>query len=209
MQQTMIIILSGLIAYLLGSFNAALWIGKWFHSIDIRKHGSHNAGATNLLRVVGWKAALPAFLLDATKSFLAVQLALLQTVWSVQTEQFVIWQISLGIIAVIGHIFPIYSGFKGGKGVASLLGLVLAIHPIAALLALAVFVVVMLISRIVSLSSMLAGISFPLILIFGLQEERLSMIIFSITAACLLLISHKKNIKRLLNREEKRITFKS
>ena len=203
-----ILLLTGILAYLLGSFNAAYWFGKWFHNIDIREHGSKNAGATNLLRVVGWKAALPAFLTDALKAFVAVKLSLLQTLWLPGSEALVIWQIALGAIAVSGHIFPLYSGFRGGKGVASLLGVVLALHPLAALFSLAVFVVVMLISRIVSLASMIAGVSFPLVLICVLQEERVSMIVFSVLAAVLLLISHRKNLKRLLNKEEKRISFK-
>jgi glycerol-3-phosphate acyltransferase PlsY len=205
----LIVITTGIFAYLLGAFNAALWFGKWFHKIDIRQHGSKNAGATNLLRVVGWKTALPAFLIDAAKSFFAVKLAVFQNIWEVQSEAFIIWQIAIGFIAVLGDIFPIYSGFKGGKGVASLLGMVIALHPLAALSAFGVFVISLVLTKIVSISSMLAGISFPIILIVLFQENRTSLLLFSIFAAILLLISHKKNIKRLLNGEEKRITFKS
>lgn len=205
----LIVITTGIIAYLLGSFNAALWLGKWFHKIDIRQYGSKNAGATNLLRVVGWKTALPAFIIDAAKSFFAVKLAVFQSIWEVQSEAFMIWQISLGMLAVFGHIFPVFSRFKGGKGVASLLGMVIALHPFAALSAFAIFVISLVLTKIVSISSMLAGISFPLLLFFLFKESQNSLLAFSIFAAILLLISHKKNIKRLLNKEEKRIAFKS
>lgn len=205
----LILVITGLFAYLLGAFNAAYWFGKWFHQIDIRLHGSKNAGATNLLRVVGWKTALPAFLIDAAKSFAAVKLAYIQNVFELQSETFMIWQIALGILAVIGHIFPVYSRFKGGKGVASLLGVVIALHPLAALSAFAVFILSLLLTKIVSISSMLAGITFPILLVLIFHENRNSLILFSIFAAILLLISHKKNIKRLLNGEEKRISFKS
>ncbi|MEA1874930.1 MAG: glycerol-3-phosphate 1-O-acyltransferase PlsY [Bacteroidota bacterium] len=204
-----IFIISGLFAYLFGAFNAAYWFGKWFHQIDIRQHGSKNAGATNLLRVVGWKTALPAFLFDAAKSFAAVKLAYFQNSFEPQSEAFVIWQISLGVIAVFGHIFPVFSGFKGGKGVASLLGMIIALHPLAALSAFGIFVISLVITRIVSISSMLAGISFPIIFYLLFYENQNSLLIFSLFAALLLLISHKKNIKRLLNGEEKHISFKS
>jgi len=205
----LILVITGLLAYLFGAFNAALWFGKWFHKIDIRQHGSKNAGATNLLRIVGWKTAFPAFLIDAAKSFFAVKLATFQNIWEVQSEAFMIWQIALGMLAVFGHISPVFSGFKGGKGVASLLGMVIALHPLAALSAFGVFVISLVLTKIVSISSMFAGMSFPFILFFLFNESHNSLLVFSVFAAILLLISHKKNIKRLLNREEKRISFKS
>jgi glycerol-3-phosphate acyltransferase PlsY len=203
-----LIVVYGVIAYLLGSFSSAYWFGTWFHGIDIREHGSGNAGATNLLRVIGWKAALPAFIMDVIKSYAAVNLAWGQSLWASDSEAFVLLQISLGVIAVIGHIFPLYSDFRGGKGVASLLGVVLAIHPLAAICALGVFVLVMMVSKIVSLGSMIAGISFPIFMIFVFNETRVSLLLFSLLAAFLLLLTHKKNIYRLLNGQEKRIHLK-
>lgn len=203
-----LIIIYGVIAYLLGSFSSAYWFGMWFHGVDIREHGSGNAGATNLLRVIGWKAALPAFIMDVIKSYAAVNLAWGQSLWASDSEAFVLLQISLGVIAVIGHIFPLYSDFRGGKGVASLLGVVLAIHPLAAICALGVFVLVMIVSKIVSLGSMIAGISFPIFMIFVFKETRVSLLLFSLLAAFLLLLTHKKNIHRLLNGQEKRIRLK-
>ncbi|MDA3819206.1 MAG: glycerol-3-phosphate 1-O-acyltransferase PlsY [Candidatus Delongbacteria bacterium] len=203
-----ILIIIVIVAYLLGSFNAAYWFGKWFHGIDIREHGSKNAGATNLLRVAGWKTALPAFIIDVAKAFGAVSLASLQNMWSNGSEAFMILQICLGILAVLGHLFPLFLGFRGGKGVASTLGVVLAVHPLAALSGVGVFLLVFLITRIVSISSMLAGISFPLFLFFVFGENTSALLIFSVIVALLLLISHKKNIKKLLNGQEKPIHFK-
>ncbi|MFO7790156.1 MAG: glycerol-3-phosphate 1-O-acyltransferase PlsY [Bacteroidales bacterium] len=203
-----ILIIIAVAAYLLGSFNAAYWFGKWINGIDIREHGSKNAGATNLLRVAGWKTALPAFITDVAKAFGAASMASLQNIWQDGSEAFIMVKIGLGILAVIGHLFPVYSGFRGGKGVASLLGLVLAVHPLAALSALGVFIVVFLFTRIVSVSSMTSGIAFPLFLFFVFREESVAILIFSVIAAVMLLISHKKNIKRLLKGDENKIRFK-
>jgi len=197
-----------IISYLLGSFSSAYWFGKWFYKIDIRKHGSENAGATNVLRVLGAKAAIPVFIIDILKSFLAVNLVIIIPNVEIYSELFYLLKISLGVIAVIGHIFPIFSGFAGGKGVASMLGVVIALHPMGALITFAVFLAVFLISRIVSISSMTAAITFPFI-IYALEgTNKMSLFIFSILAAILIVITHKKNIKRLLKGEEKRIVFK-
>ncbi|MEA3447172.1 MAG: glycerol-3-phosphate 1-O-acyltransferase PlsY [Bacteroidota bacterium] len=203
-----ILIIIIVVAYLMGSFNAAYWFGKWFHGIDIREHGSKNAGATNLLRVAGWKIALPAFIIDVAKAFGAASLASLQNLWTDGSEAFMILQISLGILAVIGHLFPLFSGFRGGKGVASTLGVVIAVHPLAALSAAGVFLLMFLITRIVSVSSMIAGISFPLFLLFVFKVNTSALLIFSVIVAILLLISHKENIKKLLKGEEKPLRFK-
>jgi glycerol-3-phosphate acyltransferase PlsY len=151
-------------SYLLGSFSSAVWFGKWFHNTDVREHGSKNAGATNTLRVLGAKAALPVFIVDILKSFLAVQL-----IWFVPevvagTELFYQIKLLFGISAVVGHIFPLYSGFKGGKGVASMLGLLLALHPASAGITLAVFAICFASTRIVSISSIIAALSFPIII---------------------------------------------
>ncbi|MFO7880526.1 MAG: glycerol-3-phosphate 1-O-acyltransferase PlsY, partial [Bacteroidota bacterium] len=202
------LVLTAIAAYLLGSFNAAYWLGRWFKGIDVREHGSKNAGATNLLRVAGWKLALPAFFIDIGKAFVATSLAVLQTIWLPDGEMFIVWQISLGMLAVIGHLFPVYIGFRGGKGVASLLGVVLAIHAPAALCALAVFVLVLISTRIVSISSVSAGLSFPVFIIFLFGESQIVLLSFSVIAAILLLITHKRNLKRLLSGQEKRIRFK-
>lgn len=192
-------------AYLIGSIPSAVWIGKKFFNTDVRNYGSGNAGATNVLRVLGGKAALPVFLLDITKAFTAAQLVRLFPEFTPGTAPFINFQMALGAIAVLGHIFPLFANFKGGKGVASLFGLVLAIHPLAAVIGLGIFLVILAISHYVSLGSMIAGLSFPIMVIFIFKSTIPSLIIFSVTIAFLLLITHQKNIERLLRRQESKI----
>ncbi len=191
-------------AYLLGSIPSAVWISRRFHGIDIREHGSGNAGFTNMVRVLGWKAGLPVFLIDMLKGYVAILQLRLFNVYIPGTADFVNYQLILGAAAVLGHIFPIYVGFKGGKGVATLLGLLLAIQPQPTLICLGIFVVVFLTTRYVSLSSMIAGFSFPVLIIFVFQTTISSLVIFSLIVSILLLLTHQKNIERLLNKEESR-----
>ncbi|MGD2035292.1 MAG: glycerol-3-phosphate 1-O-acyltransferase PlsY [Bacteroidales bacterium] len=189
-------------AYLIGSVPSSVWIGKRFHGTDVREHGSGNAGFTNTVRVLGWKAGLPVFLIDVLKGYVAVSIVRLTEVYIQGTADFVNFQLILGAAAVLGHIFPIYVGFKGGKGVATLLGILLAIQPQPTLICLGIFVVVFLTTRYVSLSSMIAGISFPILIIFVFKTTISSLVIFSMIVSILLILTHQKNIERLLNREE-------
>jgi acyl phosphate:glycerol-3-phosphate acyltransferase len=191
-------------AYLLGSIPSSVWIGRRFYGIDVREHGSGNAGFTNTTRVLGWRAGLPVFLMDILKGYLAVSQLRLFNVYIPGTTDFVNYQLMLGAAAVLGHIFPVYVGFKGGKGVATLLGLLLAIQPQPTLICLGIFMVVFLTTRYVSLSSMIAGFSFPVLIIFVFKTTISSMVIFSMIVSILLLLTHQKNIERLLNREESR-----
>ncbi len=147
-------------AYLLGSIPTSVWIGKIFYGTDVREHGSGNAGATNTFRVLGAKAAVPVLIVDILKGFAAVKLALLSNINPV-SDVWVNFKITLAIAALLGHIFPVFVGFRGGKGVATLLGGVIAIAPLSAAAAVAVFILVLTTTRYVSLSSMLAGVSFP------------------------------------------------
>lgn len=190
-----------LIAYLVGSVPSAVWIGKYFYGIDVREYGSGNAGATNTFRVLGKKAGIPVLLIDVFKGWLAVNMAYL-TDYRVGSVQFVNFQLVLGVAALLGHIFPVYVGFRGGKGIATLLGIILAVHPQAALLSIAVFIAVLLVSKYVSLGSMIAAISFPVIIIVVFKTDIPSLVIFSLVIAVLVLITHQKNIERLLRREE-------
>jgi len=115
------IIIFTIVSYLIGSFSSAVWFGKWFFGVDVREHGSKNAGATNTFRVLGYKAGIPVFIADILKSFLAVQLINLIPDIVLETEFYYQIKLVFGISAVIGHIFPLYTGFRGGKGVASIL----------------------------------------------------------------------------------------
>ncbi len=193
-------ILMYLLAYLIGSIPTAVWIGKAFYKIDVREYGSGNAGATNTFRVLGKKAGIPVLLLDILKAFGSVNLVLF-----IQEQDNIPMKVTLGIIAVIGHIFPLYAGFRGGKGIASLLGVVLALHPLAALFSLCIFIILLSITHYVSLSSIISSFSFPLWLIFVFDVSDPSLLLFAITIAALVLVSHQKNIERLIRKEESKI----
>lgn len=199
----MIVILL-LIAYLLGSIPTSVWIGKTFYGIDVREFGSGNAGATNTFRVLGKKAGIPVLIIDILKGTAAVALAWLGA-FAPGSGEFINLQLGLGIAALIGHIFPVFAGFRGGKGVATILGIVICIVPAACSLALVVFLTVLFSTRIVSLSSMLAGISFPFILNLVLGNTNPVLSTFSIVVATLLVITHRKNIKRLLKNQESKV----
>ena len=196
------------VAYILGSIPTAVWVGTIFYKKDVREYGSGNAGATNTFRVLGAKAGIPVLLIDVLKGFLAVYLANFFTNLSVETVDMVNFQLTLGIAALIGHIFPIFAGFRGGKGIATLLGFMIGIEPQGAGIAMAVFLIIFLITRIVSISSMLASIAFPLIVFFYIKTEIISLQLFSIFIAILVIVTHKNNIARLIKGEESRISFK-
>ncbi|MDP1744410.1 MAG: glycerol-3-phosphate 1-O-acyltransferase PlsY [Bacteroidota bacterium] len=188
-------------AYLLGSIPTAVWIGKYFYNIDVREYGSGNAGATNVFRVLGKKAGIPVLLIDVLKGFVAVSLAN-SSDYTVGSNQFINLQLVLGIASLVGHIFPIFASFRGGKGIATLLGIILAILPFAAFISIGIFIAVLLVSSYVSLGSMTAAVAFPIIVILGFKTTTPSLIIFSILIAIMVLITHQKNIERLLRREE-------
>lgn len=196
------------IAYVLGSIATSIWVGKLFFNIDIRKHGSGNAGATNAFRVLGAKAGFVVFAIDMLKGFASVRLLYLTDFYIPETGNFVNFQLALGLAAMIGHVFPLFAQFKGGKGVATLTGVVLALHPTATLIIFGVFLVSLLITKFVSLSSMVAAFAFPFLLIFAFKSTTPSLVIFSMIIAILLLFTHQKNIERLLNGEEKKFKIK-
>ncbi len=196
-----------LIAYLLGSIPNAVWIGKKYYGIDIREHGSRNAGTTNMLRVLGRRAARPVFALDVLKGFVAVALlGLLKYDDNISD----IWLINLKIIAVfaavLGHIFPVFAHFKGGKGVATLVGAVLGIHPITVLLCFGIWFIVLMITHYVSLSSMIAGCCFPIFVLLSPKiNHSVPLVVFSFVIAALLIWTHRKNIDRLKKGTESKI----
>jgi acyl phosphate:glycerol-3-phosphate acyltransferase len=191
-------------AYLLGSIPSAVWVGKIFFGVDVREHGSGNAGATNTLRVLGAKAGISVLVIDVLKGFLAVELIHLHSVLQSNSTIWINFRIALCIAALIGHIFPIFAGFRGGKGVATLLGGVIALVPIAAIIAAFIFILVLFIFRYVSLASMAGGLSFPFSVIFLVDKPPVFLIVFSSFVAVLLIITHKKNIQRLISRQESR-----
>ncbi|MFA8450939.1 MAG: glycerol-3-phosphate 1-O-acyltransferase PlsY [Bacteroidales bacterium] len=196
-----IVLLSFVIAYLLGSIPTSVWVGKWFYDVDVRKEGSGNAGATNTIRVLGYKAGIPVLIFDMLKGALAVVFCRMLTRDS-GVELSTYYSIIAAVFAVVGHIFPVFVGFKGGKGVATVAGAVIALFPLGVLVPLGVFVLVMILFNYVSLSSMLAAISFPFSVIFLIGETNPGLIALSILVAIFIPVTHKKNIQRLLKGEE-------
>ena len=193
--------LLGILAYLFGSIPSAVWISRKYYGIDIREHGSKNAGATNMLRVLGRRAALPVFAIDMAKGFVAVQLAFFSGYVPGSEAMFTMKIVLVGA-AVLGHIFPVFAGFRGGKGVATLAGAVLGVYPPAVLLCLATFLVVLLFTHYVSLGSMTAGAMFPVYTWFVFGQRSQVLLVLGIAVAVLLLFTHRKNIKRLLSGTE-------
>jgi glycerol-3-phosphate acyltransferase PlsY len=200
-----LILIAILIAYLLGSIPTAVWIGKIFHDTDVREHGSGNAGATNTIRVLGWKTGIPVLLIDLAKGWAASMLPVLFSLASPESALLINLKILTGITAIVGHIFPIFAGFRGGKGVATVFGVLMALQPVLTLICVGVFLLVFLITGIVSVSSMSAGFAFPILLLAVFNTPSLIFKIFSAFVAVALLITHRNNIKRLLKGEEKRL----
>ncbi len=194
-------------AYLLGSVPTSVWVGKWFYHIDIREHGSGNAGATNTLRVLGAKVALPVFLFDVFKGFLMPFLAHHFINKFPAISDVYLFPILIGFMAVIGHIYPLFAGFRGGKGVATLLGMMLGIATLPSLLSFGVFIIVLIATKYVSVGSLTAGLLFPVFTYFFVNFT-ISLMIFSIIACILLFYTHRKNIQRLINGTESKTTFK-
>jgi glycerol-3-phosphate acyltransferase PlsY len=197
-----------ILAYLIGSIPTAVWVSKWVFGIDIREHGSGNAGATNAFRILGTKAGSAVMLCDMMKGFIAVKLSMLSA-YPVLSEPFVNLQIFLGLAAVLGHIFPIWADFRGGKGIATLFGMILSIQPIVAISLVVVFMLMLLLTRYVSLSSITASIAFPLLIlfIFNAHAQELSYRLFAIATAFLVVLTHHKNISRLISGNENKVPF--
>jgi len=193
-------------AYLLGSIPTAVWWGRRYYGIDVREFGSGNAGATNTFRVLGKKAGIPVLIIDIIKGALAVLLAHFSP-FTFDSNQFVSLELGLGVAALVGHVFPVFAGFRGGKGVATLLGVVICLTPITSACVLVVFLAVLMISKYVSLSSMTAGVSFPIILNLVLKNQNQTLMIFSVLVAVLLILTHKKNIVRLVKRQESKVNL--
>jgi glycerol-3-phosphate acyltransferase PlsY len=192
-------------AYMLGSIPAAVWIGKAFHNIDVREHGSGNAGTTNTIRVLGWKTGIPVLLIDVAKGWLAAMLPVLLKLTEPGSSLLTNLQIICGVIAIVGHIFPLFAGFRGGKGVATVFGVLLAVKFMLTLSCFAVFLIVLLLTGIVSVSSMSAGLAFPILLFTVFDTPSIVFKVFSVMVGIALIVTHRKNIQKLLKGEEKKL----
>lgn len=194
-------------AYLLGSIPTAVWVGKVRYDVDVREHGSKNAGATNTFRVLGKKPGIVVLLIDILKGCTAVFLPFFLGKGTWGSDTLIHLQLISAIFAVLGHVFPLFAGFRGGKGVATSLGVIIGIHPPAAAICLGIFLIVFIVSNFVSLGAIVAAIAFPILLVtlFGIQSPWL--ITFSIVLSAAVVYAHKKNIGRLLRGEENKMNL--
>ncbi len=204
--ENLYLVLGIVLAYLAGSIPSSVWIGKIFYGKDLRNEGSGNAGATNTIRVLGLKAGIPVMIFDVFKGWFAVYLWHYFALPSFLPEQLVLYKIGLGVIAVLGHVYPVLAQFRGGKGIATLLGVGIALYPSAILVVLAVFIILLVITHYVSLSSITASVSFPLIVIFLFNPHSAYLIILAIFVAVFVPFTHRTNIKRLLNGTESKFS---
>jgi glycerol-3-phosphate acyltransferase PlsY len=201
MQEILLVI----VAYLIGSIPTSVWVSRYFFGIDIREYGSGNAGATNTYRVLGSKWGSFVMVVDVLKGVMATSLYILIPHYMADSWDRTNFMIGLGLAAVVGHIFPLYAGFKGGKGVATLLGMAVAIQPVVALCCIGVFLLVLYLTRFVSLSSILASVSFAVFILFIFNEKEPLYRVFAIAVALMVILTHQKNINRLLKGTESKI----
>ncbi|HHP7237224.1 glycerol-3-phosphate 1-O-acyltransferase PlsY [Longibacter sp.] len=205
-----------LLSYIVGSIPGSLWSSKLLYGIDVRKHGSGNAGATNTFRVVGWQAGVVATIVDMGKGAFAAGVLPLWAAFGafpsfgIAAESGVIVALLCGLAAVTGHMFPVFARFRGGKGVNTAAGILLALTPVSTLLAMLVFVLVLGTTRYVSLSSILAAIAFPTIVavrkyVFD-ADLTASLLIFGIVVGVAIVVAHQSNIRRLIAGNENRVS---
>ena len=192
-------------AYLIGSIPTALIISKSIFDIDIREYVSGNMGATNTFRVLGAKYGTIVMVGDMLKGIVAVALYNLLPYYLTNELDRTNLMIGLGMAAVAGHIYPIWAQFRGGKGVATLFGMVLAIQPMVAASCVGVFLLVLFLTRYVSLSSILAGVALPICVLWIYNEKEVFYRVFAVAVAALIVLTHQKNISRLLKGNESRV----
>ena len=209
-----------ILSYLIGSIPTSIIVSKAVKGIDIRKYGSGNAGGTNVMRVLGLKHGLFVILLDVLKGILFVVVIARLHYGNMPFQNitpfddFTLVQIIAGISAVIGHIWTIFAGFKGGKGIATALGMLLMIITVDMLIAIGVFIIVVTISRYVSLGSLIGTITVPLSLIirenvFNVDIPSYNTILpFIIAVSLLVVYTHRKNVVRILDGSENKLSFK-
>lgn len=195
---TIVLVLLG--GYILGSIPSAVWIGKIFYGIDVRTKGSGNAGTTNVLRVLGAKAALPVFAIDILKGYAAIMLVSFSG-FAEGSPAWLYTKMALCAMVVLGHMYPIFAGFRGGKGVATLVGCMFAFSTGGILLALATFLVIVAFTHYVSVGSMVGGLLMPFYAALCGQSDWRLMLFFAFVSL-LIFYTHRSNIGRLLHGSE-------
>jgi len=214
-----LLLLIVVLSYLIGSIPNSMLMTRYVKGIDIRQHGSGNAGGTNVWRVIGWKYGILVILLDALKGILAVVLVARLHYGNfpfnnmTPFDDFTLVQIIAGTSAVLGHIWSVFANFKGGKGIATGMGILIVIVTVDLLVALGVFFIVVAVSRYVSLGSMLATISIPVTMIIRENvfnahvNSYYTLLPFLLILTAVIIFTHRKNIVRLINGNENKISF--
>jgi glycerol-3-phosphate acyltransferase PlsY len=203
-------IIFGLIAYHLGSIPTAVWVGKAWYNIDVREHGSNNAGATNTFRVLGKKPGIIVLAVDIVKGFIAVSLVKWFNYFMALDHTFdevVQIQVVCAVAAILGHVFPVFAGFQGGKGVATSLGVIVGLEPLSALICIVLFLIVFIISNYVSLGAIIVSFAFPVVVWWVTDNSSDVLFIFSIILSLAVIAAHRKNIKRLIKGEENKMNL--
>ncbi len=196
-----------LLAYIIGSIPTSLWVGKLFYNVDLRERGSRNAGATNTIRVLGIRVGLPVLVFDMFKGYLATTLTgFLRP--DLGDEVIIQMKLLFGLIAVTGHLFPVFAGFRGGKGIATLMGIFIGLYPLPALVTLGIFLLVFIGTRIVSVSSLIAITLYPAVtwLLFGIHNKTFTA--FTMLFVLIVWYTHRENLKRLVKGKEKKISLR-
>tara|TARA_B100000927_G_scaffold272672_1_gene250488 strand:+ start:1066 stop:1707 length:642 start_codon:yes stop_codon:yes gene_type:complete len=200
-----------LLSYLIGAFPSSYLLGKFFYNIDIRKFGSGNVGATNTFRILGKIPGSIVLIIDIFKGWIVVNFIHLfesNVFFEINNSELIFeFQLLLGIIAIVGHIFPIYINFKGGKGIATILGVLIALNLTAALYSCIIFLFFLFFSKFVSLSSIIATIFYSIFILFIYESSINAEKLFAIFVPFLSLITHRKNILRLIRKEETKVKF--
>ncbi len=198
-------VIAGIVAYLLGSINSSILVGKLFGVTDIRQHGSGNAGTTNTLRTIGAKAAALVFVGDILKGVVAVLLARL-IAFLLQVDNSIA-VLAAAFLVVLGHNYPLYFGFKGGKGIATSAAVILMIDPLIGICVFVFAILVMLITRYVSVGSIAAAVAFPTAVAIW-HHDNIPYLVFAIAIGLLAILRHKENIKRLIKGTESKLGAK-
>jgi len=204
-----------LLSYLAGSIPGSVWVGQVLYGVDVRDHGSKNAGATNVFRVLGWKAGVLSTVIDVGKGFLAAGLIATIRIDGLPSQPAFLQVESVicllaGISATIGHMLPIWARFQGGKGVNTAAGVLFAITPKTMFIVIAIFAIILVVTRYVSLASMIAALTFPTTIairrfVFNVETLDRSLLVFGVLFACAILYAHRSNIQRLILGTENQI----
>ena len=194
-----------ILAYVIGSVPTSVWVSRHFFGVDIRDYGSGNAGATNTYRVLGAKWGTFVMVVDVLKGLIATSLVVFIPYYMNNPFAKTNFMVGLGLAAIVGHIFPIFADFKGGKGVATLFGMIIALQPVVAVCCVGVFLLVLFLTRFVSLSSILASVAFAVFILFIWNEKEPLYRIFAVSVALMVILTHQKNINRILKGTESKV----